>query len=205
MTKRKGSGKQRRTERYRFEVADPQPAEKALAAARLAERRARDTDGHAAALSGVEAAEAALEDCYDHITVRAVSPSVQEDFVQLYAQARTPEQVEYDEAVKAYPSKARAAERAGEPAPELPQAPEPPEVTWDAESLTVRWIAECDVDPEHDADWWAAEFDDSDPKQPSEWTKQDRAELLDVCELANKPRSPFDLGVLGKGWAGRAS
>lgn len=187
---RKGSGKVRRTERYRYLVGDPDEARAAaaetVAAARLAEMRARDTPGHKHTLRELEAAQAAaakaVEACYGTIVLRALPPARHQEFVQ--------EMAEREDARQAA---AKAAEEAGQP------PPEDPEPTWAEDCFEVRMLAACDADPEHTEQWWAAEFDDSDPEHPSEWTPPERTELLDRCFRVNLPSGSFDLGVLGKG------
>lgn len=172
----KGSGKVRRTDRYRYLVADPTDAQAALAAARYAEVQARKTDGHDAAKQALRDAEKAVDDCYDAIVLRALAPKVHEAFVQ--------EWVERDDA---HSAAVKAAEDAGQEPPALP------EPTWDAGSVEVRFLAACDVDPAHTAAWWADEF------AGDEWTMVERDELLGKCYTLNMPKRSFDLGVLGKG------
>jgi hypothetical protein len=173
---KKGSGKVRRTERYRYLVADPSQAREDLSEARLAERRAQGTEAHADAQQRLRDAERAVEDCYGTIVLRALSPTVHETFEQ--------ELVERDQV---HAAAVEAAKEAGQDLP--PQ----PDRSWKADSLEVRLLAACDVDDGHTALWWAAEFDGD------EWTHPERDELLELCYTVNTSRRLFDLGVLGKG------
>lgn len=172
----KRSGKVRRTERYRYLVADPGDATRELAEARLAEVRARSTAQHDEAFEQLQRAQKGLEACYDSIVLRALAPHVHQKFVQEWA--------ERDEA---HAAAVKAAEEAEQDPPALPDP------TWDADSLEVRFLAACDLDNEHTAAWWAAEF------AGDEWTLTERDELLGLCYTINLPRRSFDLGVLGKG------
>lgn len=171
----KKSGKVRRRERFRYLVADPAEADRALAEARLAALRARDDDP-VEADERVRAAEQARNDCYGVIVVQALTPDEYEAFQQ--------EMVERDEARAAVVKAAEEAEQ--EPPPE-------PKSTWDAQSLEVRLIAACDIDPDHTVKWWASEFASGD------WAVPERDELLELCYQVNLPRRSFDFGVLGKG------
>lgn len=182
MTKR--SGKVRRTARYRYLVADPDEVRSAglgaVEEARLAELRARGTAEHAAADRARKAAEKELEQqvdaCYGTLVLQALAPSVQQEFDQEFTERRDA----FDAAVK-------AAERDEQPPPTF-------QPTWDdAESLEVRFLAACDTDAAHTAQWWAQEF------AGDEWTVPERDELLDLAFRLNLPRQAFDLGVLGKG------
>lgn len=172
----KRSGKVRRTERYRYLVDDPTEATQELADARLAELRARSTPQHEAALERVQAAQRAVDACYDVVVLRALAPSVHQQFVQEWADR----DAEHDELVQ-------AAEKAEQ---DPPARPEP---TWDADSLEVRFLAACDLDSDHTAGWWAEEF------SGDEWTLTERDELLGLCYAVNMPRRSYDAGLLGKG------
>jgi hypothetical protein len=172
----KGSGKVRRTERYRYLLDDPTAAAEELTAARFAELRARGTDRHEQAAERLEAAEAAVDACYGTVVLRALRPAVH----QVFAQETAERDAAWEQVVKA----AQKAEQ---------EAPEQPEPTWAEESFEVRLIADCDDDPTHTAAWWAAEF------AGDEWAPYERDELLQLALSVNAPKRSFDLGVLGKG------
>lgn len=167
----KRSGKVRRTERYRYEIADPGPALSALADAADAEKNARGTDEHEAAKSALRDARQAVADCCGTIVFRALAPHALEAFAQ--------EEKEW------------VAANGDEPGSDAKP------LSWGEESFEVRYLAACDTDPEHTAQWWANEFADS-PEAESEWTPSDRAALLTHCYLVNRPRRTPDLDVLGK-------
>ena len=172
----KASGKVRRTERFRYLVADPAEATRLAVDARMAELRARSTPDHEAAVQRTKDAQQALDACYESIVLRALAPNVHQAFVQEWAER----DAAHDELVKA------AEEAEQEP-------PERPDPTWDAASIEVRFLAACDVDADHTAAWWAEEF------AGDEWTLTERDELLGLCSAVNMPRRSFDMGVLGKG------
>lgn len=173
--KAKLTSKRRRTEPFRFEVSDPTDAERALLDARLALRRAKDDLEVGAAEQAVEQAQAALDECFETILLRALPPGLQLDFEH-----------EQTEAAAAYEAAVKAAQESDSPPPEVPQP------TWDAQSFEVRLIAACDADG-HSVEEWAEAFAGDD------WTLQDRADLLEACYRVNSKRGTLDLSLLGKG------
>lgn len=166
MTKR--SGKVRRTESYRYLVADPTSARQAFAQARLDEMRTRGQDGHEAAGARLQEAEAGVAACFATLILGALPPDEHEDFVQELAEAA--------------------------PSPDVDTEPQPPvRKTWREDSFEVRFLAACDLDPEHTPAWWASEFNGP------EWSLKERDELLDVCYRVNSGGASVNLDVLGKG------
>lgn len=183
------TSKRRRTEPFRFEVADPTVAERALAHATVAARRAAG-EALAAAEQAVELAQAALDACYDTVLLRAMSLTLQQQFQHEQAAV----DVAADQVRLVWTAEVERATAAGEPAPVEPAVPA---TSWAAESLEVRLIAACDADG-HTAQEWAQAFNDDDPDSPSDWTLQDRADLLEACYRVNSRRG-YDLALLGKG------
>lgn len=172
--KAKLTSKRRRTERFRFEVADPHDAQMVLAEARLAFLRAKDTDDEPAAKAALDQAVALVDECFDYITLRALRPSQQLAFQQELTELRA------------------ADDAAAEADPDAPRTSMESRSSWDADSYEVRMIAACDADERSPEEWAEAFADDA-------WSLQDRADLLDVCYEVNGPRQPYDLGILGKG------
>jgi hypothetical protein len=175
------TSKRRRTETFRFEVADTSDAAAAMTEARLLRLRASSEDDRKVARAAEEEAQAKLDACYGTVTLQSLPPSVHLAFQQEFAERDAVRERERREIVK-------VAEDAGQDPPE----PDPePERVWSEDDVEVRLIAACDKDG-RPAKVWA------DVLASDDWSIPERDELYALALKANSPKRQFDLGVLGK-------